>query len=238
MKTYAATLSERRRALEPSLSPPLARRPFAALAMWLGLVVSAALAMWLGLVGSAAAQQDESAWLRAVGDAVVGVPLAVEPDHLGHVCAAWTFRTAQPCDPATFRYEGAMPAFVAELNALRAQGAWCGGVWHPPAPPVAWSWALQLAAIDQLSDQRDKGYFGHISPSGRTARDWARDRGYPYWVRDNLARGYPSVDSTLAAWLADPPHCEPLFDPETQDAAGWVIGDRWVLVMGWRGYAY
>jgi uncharacterized protein YkwD len=164
------------------------------------------------------------------------VPFAVEGDHRAHVCAAWWYRTGLRCDPEAIIFRDAELTFVRRLNTIRAQGGWCGGVWQPPAPPVAWSWALQEAARDQVQDQIARGYSGHTSPSGRTARDWARDRGYPWWVRDNLASGYPSEDDVIAAWLADGPHCEPLFDPETQRAAGYREGNRWALLMGWDGW--
>jgi hypothetical protein len=204
------------------------------------LIVGTAIAFTQYTHGPNPLNQED--WIRNVGNELLGVKFADDEDdsntHLERFCALWWFRTGQNCNPETFKFNNWPITFIAKVNEIRKNGGWCGNTYNQPTTPLIWSWDLQNAAINQIKDQKNNGYKGHISPTGESARTFAKAEGYNYWVRDNLAWGYHSDDAVLDAWLADPAHCEPLFDPESKRAAGHNDGVYWNFLMGWDGYTY
>jgi uncharacterized protein YkwD len=69
-------------------------------------------------------------------------------------------------------------------------------VWHEEAAQVARHYCL---------DQATRGFFGHYSPEGEDAAARLTKAGvYFTAVAENLARGYPSVEATMAAFMDEP----------------------------------
>jgi len=69
-------------------------------------------------------------------------------------------------------------------------------VWHEGAAQVARQFGLDLAT---------RGYFSHYSPEGEDAAARLTKSGvYFTAVAENLARGYPSVESSTAAFMDEP----------------------------------
>lgn len=171
----------------------------------------------------------------------VGAPAAIDEDAGTYLqqCLEFRFGWQVAGDPhaTPIPFE---PSLVNAVNAVRAQGHQCGGTWYAPAAPLKWSWKLQEASRDAVQDMIARGYFGHTAPNGWTARDWSRQRGYPYWVQDDLGNGFPAGSDgwVLERWLADPPHCAPILDARATDVAGYYEAGRWALYLGWGGEGY
>ena len=73
--------------------------------------------------------------------------------------------------------------------------------------------ALVNVARDRSNDMIQKGYFGHVSPTGETAFTLLDRYGIPYgWAGENLARNnYPDDESVAVAmhdWMASQGHRE------------------------------
>lgn len=207
--------------------------------VWLWFLIFLVLA-WIGSIYSKRAGADD--YLDDLMSAAVGRAVTPSDHQAEHICAALGFRMEgwpNVCPPVA-SINLVMPLLLDAVNAERAQGHQCGSQWMPPVPPLRWSWDLQEAARDQVQDMVGKGYFGHVSPQGRTARHWAKDRGYRWWVQDDLymSTWAWSPEGALAAWLADPPHCVPILDARAKDFAAYCEGAKCTALMGWWGIGY
>lgn len=92
-------------------------------------------------------------------------------------------------------------------------------VWHEEAAQVARHYCL---------DQATRGYFGHYSPEGEDAAARLTKAGvYFAAVAENLARGYPSIEATMAAFMDEPPfqanHRGAILSPQFTHAAVGII---------------
>jgi uncharacterized protein YkwD len=82
--------------------------------------------------------------------------------------------------------------------------------------------ALDAAAQAHAEDMRERGYFGHVSPEGRTAMDRYRAAGGERWrkIGENVGRcarcGAPGADrvrSFQEGWMNSPEHRRNILDP-------------------------
>ncbi len=78
---------------------------------------------------------------------------------------------------------------------------------------------LDEVARIKLDNMIDKGYFAHISPSGKGVADIAEEVGYDYLIiGDNLARGnYKDDEDVVSAWMESPGHKENIMDERYED---------------------
>lgn len=86
-------------------------------------------------------------------------------------------------------------------------------------PPLAKNIKFNEAAEKKLEDMFKKQYFGHISPQGLGAGDWAENSGYEFIiVGENLALGNFKDDQELVqAWMDSPGHRANILNSRYQD---------------------
>lgn len=85
-------------------------------------------------------------------------------------------------------------------------------------PPLQLNQELQQAAAGKAEDMFTKNYWAHVSPSGVTPWDFIRNAGYNYeYAGENLARGYTTAQSVVAAWMASPEHRANILSPHYTD---------------------
>jgi len=65
---------------------------------------------------------------------------------------------------------------------------------------------LQTAARAHSEDMRDRGYFDHTSPDGKTPWDRMRAAGYDEPGGENIAMGYPTPEAVVEAWMESKGH--------------------------------
>lgn len=108
---------------------------------------------------------------------------------------------------------------LAYLNALRAAGADCGSAGRfDRVPPLAWSILLTQSAHGHANDMATRDYFSHVSADGRTLADRVNGTGYEWRsVGEDIAAGYPSIESVMDAWLASASHCATLMNPKVRE---------------------
>jgi uncharacterized protein YkwD len=80
---------------------------------------------------------------------------------------------------------------------------------------------LVMVARERSNDMVQRGYFGHVSPTGDTAFSIMDRYGIPYaWAGENLARNnYPddeSVAVSLRDWMASQGHRDNILGPHYQ----------------------
>jgi uncharacterized protein YkwD len=65
---------------------------------------------------------------------------------------------------------------------------------------------LRTAARSHSADMRDRNYFQHNSPDGRTPWDRIKAAGYTTPGAENIAKGYPTAAAVLQGWMNSPGH--------------------------------
>jgi uncharacterized protein YkwD len=97
------------------------------------------------------------------------------------------------------------------------------------------------AALDGLGaahagDMRDRGYFDHTDPDGRTPWDRAAAAGVDGVAAENIARGQADATAVVAAWMDSPGHRANILDCSlTRHGLGRADGSGgpwWVQVFG------
>lgn len=99
--------------------------------------------------------------------------------------------------PAAVADPGVEGAVLTLVNAERS-AAGCGA--------VSGDGGLAGVARAHSADMRDRGYFSHTSPDGRSPFDRAAAAGVSGSRAENIAQGQPDAASVMAAWMASPGH--------------------------------
>jgi hypothetical protein len=77
---------------------------------------------------------------------------------------------------------------------------------------------LDAAAQAKADDMLAANYFAHVSPTGKTLRDWIHGTGYVYQVAgENLAVHYSQAEDVTQGWLASPTHRANIVDARFRD---------------------
>ncbi len=104
-------------------------------------------------------------------------------------------------------------------------------------PPLDLNGDLTQAAVNKANDMFSKDYWAHVSPTGETPWVFIKDAGYNYvYAGENLARGYTTPQSVVAAWMASPEHRANMLSPHYKDVGfavetGKLNGEDTVLVV-------
>lgn len=77
---------------------------------------------------------------------------------------------------------------------------------------------LNAAAQAKANDMATRNYWSHNTPEGNPPWVFVDAQGYAYQkLGENLAAGFSDEQSTIAGWMASPPHRENLLDPAFSD---------------------
>jgi uncharacterized protein YkwD len=99
------------------------------------------------------------------------------------------------------------------------------------------SQAAYLKAQNMFAEQ----YWAHVSPSGIQPWKWFGDVGYNYsFAGENLAKNYPTSQTTVDAWMNSPTHRENILNKEYTDVGfavmdGVLNGQNTTLVVALYG---
>lgn len=103
-------------------------------------------------------------------------------------------------------------------NAARSQGRQCGDTWYNATTELQWDCTLAGIADDHNRDMADNHFFSHTGSDGLSVSDRATNAGYNWrTVGENIAAGYPNVDSVMQGWLDSPGHCANIMRPGYED---------------------
>lgn len=84
--------------------------------------------------------------------------------------------------------------------------------------PLVLNQQLSNAAYAKAIDMFKKNYWAHIAPDGTTPWDFIKATGYQYvYAGENLARGYPTPQDVVNAWMASPSHRANVLSKDYQD---------------------
>jgi uncharacterized protein YkwD len=118
-------------------------------------------------------------------------------------------------------------AALAAVNQRRSAGATCGSRGSfAAAPPLRWSSQLALASAAHSADMAALDYFSHTSADGRSMSDRVNATGYSWAsLGENIAAGYPGIDSVVEGWMLSEGHCANIMNPAFDEMAlACVIG--------------
>lgn len=102
----------------------------------------------------------------------------------------------------------AMSQMLSLVNKLRSEGCNCGSTYMPPVGPVSWNDNLAQAALRHAYDMKDNDFFDHIGSDGTKVSDRVSEAGYSWQtVGENIAWGYPTIQSVFEGWKDSPGHC-------------------------------
>ena len=144
---------------------------------------------------------------------------------IGLACAVWV----SPAPPSAAQ-EGASPAGLGERALALANAARAGAGLAELAP----SDVLDEAARAHAEDMLARGYYDHVTPEGRTARDRYEAAGGAPWAAsgENIARceGCPTppaperVEAFHAGWMQSPGHRENVLSPGYERFGFAIVG--------------
>ncbi len=97
---------------------------------------------------------------------------------------------------------------LALVNNARSSGQNCGGIYYPPVADVSWNGTVESSSRIHSDDMYRNGFFSHTGSDGSLPWDRLTRVGYSWSnVGENIAWGYTSEESVIAAWLNSPGHC-------------------------------
>jgi uncharacterized protein YkwD len=98
--------------------------------------------------------------------------------------------------------------------------------------PLAWDARVAAVAQAHSQDMVDRGFFGHTNPDGLDPfeRLTAAGIGYTY-AGENIAYGFPSASSVLAAWLNSPGHRANIENPNYTHHGVGLVNTHWTHVF-------
>jgi len=106
---------------------------------------------------------------------------------------------------------------------------------YDPAPALTWNGLLGEVARQRAEYIQQTDQFSHFEGSSNTYAVATRSQqgGYKYLeIRENLARGYASAETVVAAWSSSTSgHCNTLMEPHLREMGMVRRGDYWVLVV-------
>ena len=95
-----------------------------------------------------------------------------------------------------------------------------GAKHQAPAGQVAWNAQLEEAAAGHSQDMVDNNLFSHVGSGGQTLAVRVDATGYQWTILgENIAAGYDTAASTVAAWMASDGHCANMMNEQFQDIA-------------------
>ncbi len=130
--------------------------------------------------------------------------------------------------------------FLENINHTRQKGCTCGTTYMPPAPPLTWNDALEIAAIGHATDMFNKSYFSHTSKDGRNMQSRIAAAGYTskgyksFMIGENIAQGQQSIAEVMQGWFKSPGHCRNLMNPGFKEIGIALYNGYWVQDFGGR----
>lgn len=131
------------------------------------------------------------------------------------------------------RDAGVSATLLQEVNAARASRRSCGSQAFPAAAPLTLEGRLTAAAEAHSQDMFDHGFMSHTGSDGSSVVDRVERQGYTWSaLAENVAAGFPTPESVVAAWLGSPGHCANIMNAAYTELGTGSEGVYWTLVFG------
>jgi len=122
---------------------------------------------------------------------------------------------------------------LALVNQARSSARSCGSTPYAAAAPLSLDGRLTQAAQLHSEDMQTHDYFSHTGSDGSTLVQRVEAQGYSYsWLGEDIAYGFTTPSSVMAAWLQSPGHCANIMNPHFTNLGTGVAGTYWTLDFG------
>ncbi|MEJ2288215.1 MAG: CAP domain-containing protein [Deinococcales bacterium] len=119
------------------------------------------------------------------------------------------------------------------VNQARSSARSCGTTPYGAAPPLALDGRLTRAAQLHSQDMETNDFFSHTGSNGSSLGQRLEAQGYAYsWAGEDIAYGFTSPETVMAAWLKSPGHCANIMNSHFTDLGTGVAGTYWTLDFG------
>lgn len=123
----------------------------------------------------------------------------------------------------------AMSQMLSLVNQLRSEGCQCGTTYMPPVGSLSWNADLEQAAQRHAYDMRDNDFFDHTGSDGTSIANRVSDTGYSWQtVGENIAWGYPNIQSVFEGWKDSPGHCRNMMNANFTQMGSAEVDKYWV----------
>jgi len=147
---------------------------------------------------------------------------------IGPMLVACSTSTVTPGTPDA----GVTATLLQEVNAARASKRSCGSLVFPAAAPLKIERRLTAAADAHSQDMVDHGFMSHTGSDGSSVVDRLERHGYSWSaLAENVAAGFPTPESVVAAWLGSPGHCANIMNAVYTELGTGSEGVFWTLVF-------
>jgi len=124
---------------------------------------------------------------------------------------------------------------LSAINQYRQQGVRCGNQNNSTVPNLRWNAKLAAAARRHAEDMNRKGFFAHKGSDGTSVSERVTESGYQWRaVGENIAKGYPNLNSVMVGWKNSPGHCRNMMNKDFTEMGMARVGDIWVQVFAKR----
>ena len=136
--------------------------------------------------------------------------------------------------PTTPVYTGTLSTdMLSAVNALRAKGCNCGTQAMPPVAALRWNKLLETASIRHAKNMEAMKTMSHTGSDGSTVQKRADDAGYHWsYISENIAWGYTSVSTVMAAWTKSEGHCKNMMSTSIIEMGAAQSGEYWAQDFG------
>lgn len=147
--------------------------------------------------------------------------------------AACGSTTAAPEGDGTATTQPADLVRLAELvDEARSEARACGGTWFDAVTPLAADDRLTAAAQLHSDDMHTNGFMGHVGSDGSDVSERVTRQGYVWTgVGENVAAGFGTPESVMAAWLSSPGHCANIMRASYVHLGLGRAGNAWTQVF-------
>lgn len=98
--------------------------------------------------------------------------------------------------------------------------------------PLAWDARVAEVAQAHSQDMVDRRFFSHTNPDGESPFNRLAEARITYtWAGENIAYGYPTASSVLAAWLNSPGHRANIENPNYSHHGVGLVNTYWTHVL-------
>jgi|GEM_PF-4869304 len=93
-----------------------------------------------------------------------------------------------------------------------------------------WDTGLAAVALAHSTDMSDRGFFNHYNPDGKSPTDRIRAGGLVFkYVGENIARGYGTAESVVAAWMDSATHRSAILSEKATHMGVGVYNRYWTV---------
>ena len=125
--------------------------------------------------------------------------------------------------------------WLQDINDVRSNGAWCGGVWYPPVIALKTNAVLSIASVLHANDMAVNSFYSHYSLNGDSPSDRvAKLDKYKKITGEAIHINSSGWESAFKDFMSSPGHCRIIMSWYSRDLGiGHVYRNQFPQVNWW-----